>query len=109
MPIDINSINNLQAKTAEKPSVNKDETNNLPTNANEGENSTATVDNSVQLSDRARNLQRLTEEVEKLPVVDTDRVEAIRQTLNSGNYEIDAEKVAASILDKEGFSFSNES
>lgn len=108
MAIDINNINNLQARTAEKPSASKSDSAGSPLDS-EAENSVEAAESSVQLSDRAKNFQRLTDEMEKLPVVDTDRVESIRQSLAAGTYEIDSAKTAEQLLSKEGFSFSNDS
>ncbi len=55
----------------------------------------------VQLSDEALSLQKLEEQVAQLPDVDTDRVNSIRQAIEDGSYKIDADKLAASMLDFE--------
>lgn len=103
MPIDMNNINNLQARTAGKPATEKSEAVTTPSTRSEGQSNTETVDQSVQLSDRAKNMQRVTQELERVPVVDTSRVESIRQKLASGTYMVDSTQVAEKMMSQESF------
>ncbi|ROR34904.1 flagellar biosynthesis anti-sigma factor FlgM [Inmirania thermothiophila] len=57
----------------------------------------ATYD-TVSLTDTARTLQSLTERLAELPVVDTQRVEQLRQAIADGSYQVDPQRVAARLL-----------
>ena len=52
----------------------------------------------VTLTDSARSLQKIEEAVAKTPVVNADKVAAVRQAISSGTYKIDAHRVAGKIL-----------
>ena len=52
----------------------------------------------VSLTNTAHQLTELTEQVKGLPVVDTQRVEAVRAAVQSGTYEIDAGRVADKLV-----------
>ena len=55
----------------------------------------------VTLTDSARSLQKIEEAVAKTPVVNADKVAAVKQALNSGTYTIDAGRVAGKMLQYE--------
>lgn len=97
MPIDINLINNLQARTAEKPAQEVADKNNQVDRSQREVRESSNRD-TVQLTDRAQNLQKLAQEVSKLPVVDADRVDSIKRMIEEGRFEINAERVASKIL-----------
>jgi len=48
----------------------------------------------VNLTDSARLLQKLEQNLKDTPVVDSERVAKIKEDINSGNYAISAERVA---------------
>jgi negative regulator of flagellin synthesis FlgM len=52
----------------------------------------------VTLTTSARSLQKLEEAIAKTPVVNSDKVAAVRQSVNSGTYQVDANRVAAKLL-----------
>lgn len=52
----------------------------------------------VTLTSSARSLQKIEEAVAKAPVVNASKVTAIKQAINSGNYQIDAGRVADKLL-----------
>ncbi|GAB4356987.1 MAG: hypothetical protein Kow006_24470 [Gammaproteobacteria bacterium] len=52
----------------------------------------------VSLTDTATNLQKINREINELPVVDTQRVEAIRQAIASGSYEVDPQRTAEKMI-----------
>lgn len=62
---------------------------------------TAGSSDSVSLSSAAKNLAQLESELKGLPEVDMQRVEAIRNMLADGSYQIDLEKLAQKMLDLE--------
>ena len=53
----------------------------------------------VSLTDSARLLQKLGENVANTPVVDSQRVDTIKQAVQSGSYEIDAGKITDKLLE----------
>ena len=52
----------------------------------------------VQLTDTATNLQQVEARIAKLPDVDRARVDAVRQRVESGAYEINAGRLADRLL-----------
>jgi negative regulator of flagellin synthesis FlgM len=52
----------------------------------------------VTLTDSARSLQKIEEAVAKAPVVNAEKVAAVKQAISSGTYKIDAGRVAGKLL-----------
>jgi negative regulator of flagellin synthesis FlgM len=52
----------------------------------------------VTLTNSARSLQKIEEAVAKTPVVNANKVAAVKQSISSGSYTIDAGRVADKIL-----------
>jgi negative regulator of flagellin synthesis FlgM len=52
----------------------------------------------VTLTDSARALQKIEEAVAKAPVVNTQKVAAVKQAVTSGTYKIDGPRVADKLL-----------
>ena len=52
----------------------------------------------VTLTDSARSLQKIEEAVAKTPVVNKEKVAAVKQAVSSGKYQIDANRVAGKLL-----------
>jgi len=55
----------------------------------------------VTLTDSARSLQKIEEAIANAPAVDTAKVAAIKQAVNSGTYQIDTGRVADKLLQYE--------
>jgi negative regulator of flagellin synthesis FlgM len=96
MPIDINGLPRTQpadSQGARAPARGKD----AATGA------TPATDNAdaAKRSETAQQLAALKESLGQVPVVDNARVEAVRQSLEKGDYQIDAEKIAQKLLDME--------
>jgi negative regulator of flagellin synthesis FlgM len=66
----------------------------------EGASSAATAQTSdhVTLTDSARTLQRVEEAVAKTPVVNSDKVAAVKQAIGAGTYKIDPARVADKLI-----------
>ena len=62
---------------------------------------TAQTKDQVTLTDSARSLQKIEEAVAKTPVVNADKVAAVKQAINSGTYTIDAGRIAGKLLQYE--------
>jgi negative regulator of flagellin synthesis FlgM len=76
--------------------------NAVVTGKSQGEGSasaaTAPPKDHVTLTDSARSLQKIEEAVAKTPVVNADKVAAVKQAISSGTYKIDAGRVAGKML-----------
>ena len=60
--------------------------------------STSQTGDTVTLTHSARSLQKIEETVAKAPVVNAAKVAAVKQAINSGNYQIDAGRIADKLL-----------
>ena len=56
----------------------------------------------IDVSDTARTLAALEAQIGTLPVVNENRVEAVRRALDEGRYHVDAQRVADKMLRFEG-------
>jgi len=76
--------------------------NAVVTDKSQGEGSasptTAQPQDHVTLTDSARSLQKIEEAVAKTPVVNADKVAAVKQAISSGTYKVDAGRVAGKML-----------
>lgn len=59
---------------------------------------TSQTGDQLTLTDSARTLQKIEEVVAKAPVVNSDKVSAVKQALASGSYKIDPARVADKLL-----------
>jgi negative regulator of flagellin synthesis FlgM len=62
---------------------------------------TAPATDHVTLTDSARALQKIEAAVAKTPVVNADKVAAVKQAISSGTYKIDAGRIAGKLLNYE--------
>lgn len=67
----------------------------------ETENSNSSSGDSVSLSSQAQSLGKLEAAVDNASSVDSDKVSAVKSALQSGQYRIDADAIAAKILDQD--------
>ena len=79
--------------------------NAVVTDKSQGEGSAAAAaaqtGDHVTLTDSARSLQRIEEAVAKAPVVNADKVAAVKQAIGSGTYKIHAGRIAGKLLNYE--------
>ena len=59
---------------------------------------TAQTGDHVTLTDSARSMQKIEEAVAKAPVVNAEKVAAVKQAIGAGTYKIDAGRVADKML-----------
>ena len=87
--IDFNPNNNVINKAGQTTSktANSNEKSN-----NDSRNATPT--DSVNLTDSAKLIQHLEEQLRLLPIVDSDKVSLVKENLNSGNYHISSDNIA---------------
>lgn len=102
MPIDINNISNNSTQT-KRASDNKhvkvvsdDSSNSAP----RSDKSSAAQD-SVSLTGSAVRIQALEELVARLPIVDTQKVEEIRNSISNGNFEFNSDRIAEKMIQLE--------
>ena len=96
MAIEINGLPQSQTQTAaerQQVDVGRGEP-----SAPEQETGNSTSADTVSLTDTASNLQKLENTISELPVVDSGRVESIRQSIASGDFEVNAESTAENML-----------
>ena len=55
----------------------------------------------VTLTESARSMQKIEEAVAKTPVVNADKVAAVKHAISSGTYKIDAGRIAGKLLQYE--------
>ena len=76
------------------------------TEGNKGESNAArgpggSADDQVSFTDVASRMQSLEAAMAKEPAVDPHRVEAVRQSIEDGTFEVDAESVASRLMEME--------
>jgi negative regulator of flagellin synthesis FlgM len=57
---------------------------------------------SVHITDSARQLAGLQQAIHELPEIDTQRVETLQQSIDRGQYHVDAGRIADKLLQLEG-------
>lgn len=80
--------------------VEKQNSDNAGADRAQGDASTGGADR-VSLTGTARQLQALENQVANQPVVDSQRVDAVRQAVASGTFNVDAERIADKVIDLE--------
>jgi len=63
----------------------------------------ARAGDTVNLTDAAQQLSRLESQIREQPVVDTQRVEQVRQAINDGSYQVDPRGVAQKLMQFEAY------
>ena len=66
------------------------------------DSSSRAISDSVELSAAAQQLASLQDKLAAIDTVDMGKVDEIRQAISNGNYKIDAQKIAESLLALEG-------
>ena len=98
MSIDLNGISNrVITSTPDNNDVKTDRTLSEPPVAQQATGGSSTAD-TVSITDTANQLKALEANVAQLPVVDTQRVEAAREAIDSGQYKVNPENVADRLL-----------
>jgi len=95
MSIDVNGISSSQipSKVTAHEDTKVKPQEQLSTSS--GKSSTA---DTLSLSNSAKQLGGLSNAAQNTPVVDAKRVEAMRQAISSGEYEVDPVKVASKLM-----------
>jgi len=54
----------------------------------------------ISLSGRANKINALKAEIDQIPDVRTDKIDAVKHAIDTGNYNIDARKIAQKIMEE---------
>lgn len=95
MSIEINGIPASKVASTADDSQVKQTLEQTSTQQESGKSSTA---DTVSLSDNAVQLGKLDNNVVSTPVVDTQRVEQVKQAIKDGSYEVDPAKIADKLM-----------
>jgi negative regulator of flagellin synthesis FlgM len=95
MTININGLSTPKVQAPTDDRQLKQSAEQQPAQTESGPSSTA---DTISLSDNAVQLGKLDNSSVAAPVVDTKRVEQIRQAIENGSYEVNAEKVADKLM-----------
>ena len=95
MSIDINGISSPKVHGAADDTQLKQAVEQETIKPDSGKSSTA---DTVSLSDNAVQLGKLDNSVVSAPVVDTQRVEQVKQAISNGTYDVDPAKVADKLM-----------
>ncbi len=98
MAIDINNLGSGANTRTENRTKTKPDNNTANENAAQ---SKAPAGDSVQLTDTANKLRQLEQNLADVPVSNQDRVEAVKQAINEGSYQIDTLSIANKMLNFE--------
>ena len=94
-PIDISSINpSSRVDSDRKTGLGRSESGST-TNSRRSE---FLADDSVELTDTASKLGQLADEIRAANGVDAQKVEALRERIASGEYQIDASRIADKLI-----------
>lgn len=97
MPINnVTGFSSAQSQRATEGS--KVEVSRSEPNVQQQETRSSSAADTVSLTDTAARLQKLENTIAQLPVVDTQRVEGLRNAIASGEYEVDAGRIADKML-----------
>lgn len=93
--VNFNGANNIDQLRFKK---NVDNERNVNENREKAVNNPLAHNDEVNVSDRALRVQQMVEKISVIPEVRSERVEALRQQVEAGNYHPSSNKIAAAIL-----------
>ena len=96
-----NDINGLNGAKSYQTSLRNDKSNTDNSTDNPA-SSSGSAEGSVKISQQARQLNDIQQTLLDTPEVDQNKVEAIRQSIESGQYEIDSHAIADKIIELDG-------
>ncbi len=95
MPIDINNINNNTTQTRK---LNEKYVKLVDSESGSVSDSNKTTKDSVSLTDMSQRIKAMEEQVARLPIIDTQKVEQVRTAINNGTYEFNSERIAEKMI-----------
>ena len=106
MSIDVKDVQQPGTRPAGMTAGKADKTAGVPAAAQGAKTNAAAPGDSVSLTQAGLQLAQMEKQLAQQPMVDSQRVEQIRQKLQSGNYTIDPARIANKLL---GFEFPSRS
>lgn len=101
MAIDINNIPPSSAQVSEVGSHRGGATPTPTEKVAEKNSAPAPAADQVSLTPEAQQLRALEQQIAEQPVVDTQKVNAVKESLANGSYEIDSNRVAGKMMSLE--------
>ncbi|MGY2261832.1 flagellar biosynthesis anti-sigma factor FlgM [Pseudomonas sp. SDO55104_S430] len=105
MVIDFSRLNSSSSLTGSTrtsaPKETAESGKSAPLNSPNEQAGTATVGESVHLSNEAQQLQKVTDTLRDQPVVDKARVAELKAAIADGSYKVDSNRVASKLLNFE--------
>jgi len=98
MPFEISTLQQAQPQVVGTPEGARVAAARTEQSKPERETGKTSLSETVSLTDTAAHLQSLQNTVERLPVVDSERVEDIKRAIDNGTYEINPDRVAAKMM-----------
>jgi negative regulator of flagellin synthesis FlgM len=101
MPININNISNnaTQTSRANEQKVSKS-VQQSEIKSNQTSKATLAQD-SVNLTDSAQRIKSLEAQIAQLPIIDTQKVETIKNSLSNGSFEFNSTRIAEKLINFE--------
>ena len=100
MPIDINNINNNTTQTKKlNDSYVKlvgNESGNVSNSVSNNVGKTA--QDSVSLTDMSQRIKAMEEQLARLPIIDTQKVEQVKIAINNGSYQFNSDRIAEKLI-----------
>ncbi len=98
----INNITGFQGSQAQRNSESSQvQVSRGDPAAHQQETGTPSTVDTVSLTDTSVKLRSLENRIESLPVVDSQRVEDIRKSIEDGTYKVDAGNIADKLIESE--------
>ena len=95
MPIDINSINN---NTTQTKKLNNSYVKLVDSESGNVADSSQAAKDSVSLTGMSQRVKAMEEQIARLPIIDTQKVEQVRTAINNGTYEFNSERIAEKMI-----------
>lgn len=99
MPNDISGINSGKSQQAQDRQVRELRRDQTPADSDAAQHGSSA--DKVSMSNMASRLKSLEGKLSAQPEIDQDRVQQVRDALNSGEFKVDPERVANKIVDFE--------
>lgn len=91
------SIESIKGKQSLPPQSRAQNTRSVSPNT-ENTRGVSSQDSDIKLTKESLRLREIEAEIGKQPVVDKERVKALRETILSGEYKIDSTKIAEKLI-----------
>ncbi|WP_207062397.1 flagellar biosynthesis anti-sigma factor FlgM [Motiliproteus sp. SC1-56] len=97
MAIDLTGLSST-ATSSSRTRVEGNTGSGQPAKGGKGVETAKSQPETVKLSNQALSLQKLEEQAAALPEVNSDRVAQIKQAIDEGSYQVNADRVAAKMI-----------